>query len=54
MHYQEGDIVKYVRNGDIVQSSVHYFINTRVCQGTYFATFASQSDMKRRIVMYSI
>jgi hypothetical protein len=49
IHYQEGDIVRYVRNGETIQLSVCYCKSIRVHQGTYFATFASPLDMKRNI-----
>jgi hypothetical protein len=41
--------VRYVRNGDIIQLSVHYYRSIIVHQGTCFAIFASPLDMKRRI-----
>lgn len=40
IHYHEGNTMKYVRNGDIIQLSVHYWRNIRLFQGTYFVTFA--------------
>jgi hypothetical protein len=41
IHYQEDDILRYVRNGDIIQHSFHYCKSIRVNQGTCFTIFSS-------------
>jgi hypothetical protein len=54
IHYQEGGIVIFVRNGDIIQMSVNYYKNISVHQGTCFPICASHSDMKKRVSAHSI
>jgi hypothetical protein len=41
--------VTYVRNGEIIQLSVHYYRSIILHEETYFSIFASMLDMKRRI-----
>jgi hypothetical protein len=53
IHYLEGDIVIYIRNGDIIQLSVRCYKSIKVHQGTCFSIFAILLDMKRRIATRS-